>query len=234
MRSKPLDINQIQQQEKEIIAKTLVSGDSNVHSIVDNNSVLNSNKTLKLNVDSEMQKRLRAMKYVNSNTNQNVMSQILLPEEKLEQLKVKQEKEDMFFKTLNYANRLKEMKKKEILSKVIQDNNKNSLSLSLVMGQPFLSNFIIHNNTEHDELLHLIVSKTEDKKQDSESNNISTVSIINNAEEWKYLTEKHSMIKPNDYQSISPQNYLVIKPNESIPVLLKILSFDENLSNSNY
>jgi hypothetical protein len=240
--SKPLNVDKMIKQEQEVIAKNLMNSDMKDKKLgVDMNSLeLSNNKTLKLNVDSEMQKRLRAMKYASGGSSN--LSQMMFSDNKLSEMKVKQEMENQFYKTLNYANRLKEMKKKDILTKTIQDNNKNNLSVSLILGQPFFTNFVIHNNTEQDELLQLIVTRTSEENQEmkhkqqndkiKESND--SVSIINSPEEWKYLTENYGLIRPNDYQSISPQNYLVIKPNESIPVLVKLLSYDEKVSNASY
>lgn len=240
--SKPLNVDKMIKQEQEVIAKNLMNSDLKDKKLgVDMNSLeLSNNKTLKLNVDSEMQKRLRAMKYASGGSSN--LSQMMFSDNKLSEMKVKQEMENQFYKTLNYANRLKEMKKKDILTKTIQDNNKNSLSVSLILGQPFFTNFVIHNNTEQDELLQLIVTRTGEENEEMKSKlqndkikqSNDSISIINSPQEWKYLTENYGLIRPNDYQSISPQNYLVVKPNESIPVLVKLLSYDEKTSNANY
>jgi hypothetical protein len=235
--SRPLDLDAIIRHEKESLAKTMMSKEGDQKKISDTNNTqdlksLNQTKvSMKLDVDQDMQKRLRAMKYAGkpSDINHGAFTQ------NLQELKNKQDKENEFFKTLNYAHRLKEIKKKEIISKTIQDSNKISLNLSLIMGQPFLTNFVIHNNYEHDELLHLVVTKNEKEAEKGKlQKQDSTITIVNSPEEWKSLTEKNFLVRPNDYSCISPQNYLVIRPNESIPLLLKILSYDENISNGEF
>jgi hypothetical protein len=247
--SKPLNVEKILQEDRETLAKALMTGTENTHKGLNIhndqtsqnlNSILdNDSSTIKLNVDPEMQKRLRAMKYINSDLQNSNKQPFVFAQEKLQELKVKQEKDNKFFKTLNYAQRIKEVKKKELLSKVIQDNHKNCLNISLIMGQPFYFNFVVYNNSENDELLHIIVtkSKEENNRDDDKNeigNNFEPVSIVNSPEEWRYITEKNEMVKPNDYECISAQNYLIVKPNESIPILVRTLSFDESISNSNY
>lgn len=167
------------------------------------------------------------MKYVSGAKSVDVQ------EDKLHELKTKQDKENDFFKKLNYANRLKEVKKPELINKTIQDSNKNALNISLVCGQTQFVNFIVHNNSENEELYRLIISKPGDENKKDHTQD-DTVQIINSPDDWKYYTESQKLIKPNDYSVVSSQNYVIIKPNESIPILLKLLSYDISMANSNY
>lgn len=216
-------------QEKEYIARSLINKNDDID-INNIHSLGLPNSTLKLNVDPETQKRLRAMKYVNNPRNMSMQN------DKLEQLKNKQEKEDEFFKTLNYANRIKELKKKELISKTLQESNKNSLSISLICGQPSFLNFIIHNNSEDEELIHINVSKasTKDKKENKPDEGDNTLTLISNPEDWRLITDSEKMVKPNDYNIITPQGYMILKPNESVPLLFKLLSYDDRSHNNSY
>lgn len=208
----PMDLDRLTEQEKEILAKEIVS----------NNDVKNidtKERVLKLNVNPEIQKRLRVMKYVKGNNNVNV------DEQKLTEIKKKIEKDSHFYHSLNQANKLKELKKTELISKVISDSNKSSLNVSLVSGQPHFINFVVFNDSTETELYQLSTSKGTD-------NNDDTIKIINNPDEWRMYTEKFKMVKPQDYKSISHQNHLIVKPNEAIPILIKVQSYNTNLANS--
>jgi hypothetical protein len=213
LKVKPMDLDRLTDQEKELLAKEIVGKN-------DIKAIEAKEKVLKLNVDPEIQKKLRVMKYVQGKKNVNI------DEHKMEELQKKMEKESQFFFSLNQANKLKELKKNELISKVITDSNKSSLNISLVCGQPHFVNFVIFNDSFETELLQLSTSKGIDQNDD-------TVRIISNPDEWKLYTEKYKMIKPNDYKSISNQNHLIVKPNEAIPILIKVQSYNTNISNSN-
>jgi len=227
VKSNAIDIQKISQEEKEYIAKTILSKQNEKNSSNEEVKAVNS---FALKIDKDTEKKIRVMKYANQSIGKNLS----FPEEKLQQYQLKQEKEMEFYKTLNYVNRIKEFKRNEVLTKTIQEYNKNSLNISLILGQPFYNNFVIHNPTEEDELLHLVITKAGDEKNPGDnSTSDHSVRIVSRPEEWRYVTEKYKLIRPNDYQSIS-QNYLIVKSNESIPILIKILSFDEKTANSNY
>lgn len=209
LKVKPMDLDRLTEHEKEVLAKEIVKQN-------DVKEIDNKEKVLKLNVDPDIQKKLRVMKYVQGKKNVNV------DEHKMQELQRKMEKETQFYHSLNQANKLKEMKKNELISKVISDSNKSSLNISLICGQPHFINFVIYNESFETELFQLSTSKADE----------DTVKIINNPDEWRLYTEKYKMIKPTDYKCISNQNHLIVKPNEAIPILIKVQSHNTNLANS--
>ena len=196
-------------------------------------------KTMRLNVDPLTQKKLRAMKYVNNSHS------IQMETSRIDEIKRKQDIEGKFYKTLTYVQKAKDLKKSEILGKLITDNSKNNLSLSLIAGKPHYVYFLVHNSFTEEEILQLIVTKPELQEENKSNSNIikkdqkakdsqTQIRVINDPAEWKYVCESESLTRPQDYNLITAQNYVLVKPDEVIPILIKITSFDTNMSNGNY
>jgi hypothetical protein len=209
LKVKPMELDRLTEQEKEMLSKEIITRN-------DLKETDTKEKVLKLNVDPDILKKLRVMKYVRGKKNVNV------DEHKMQELQRKMEKETQFYHSLNQANEIKELKKNELISKVISDSNKSSLNISLVCGQPHFVNFVVFNETLKKELFQLSTSKADEE----------TVKIINNPDEWKMYTETYKMIKPTDYKYVSNQNHLIVKPNEAIHILIKVQSHNSNLTNS--
>jgi len=253
VKTSQIKLDKLSEINKENFAKAIIEKEENSSA----NNLLNNNKHsienqevlikgLKLNLDPETQKRLRALKYSSKPTDgENINS--ILKLNKLEELKTKQIKENEFIKSLTYVNKLKEQNKKDIIEKTIQENNKNVVSLDLIAGQNHYFNFIINNMENLDELVQVVITHQNkplegekvDKNFIPEDNNEklnteNVVSLVIDPEEWRNYVETNKLYKPDDYSIISPQNFLIMRPRESVPLLLKIKSFDLNLKNATY
>jgi hypothetical protein len=248
-----IKLDKLTEINKENLAKAIIekAENSTANNMLNNNnnSIENQEvliKGLKLNLDPETQKRLRALKYSSKPTDGNNINSILQLN-KLEELKTKQIHENEFIKSLTYVNKLKEQNKKGIIEKTIQENNKNIVTLDIIAGQNNYFNFIINNMENIDELVQVVISKQnkplEGEKVDKnfiKEENIekidkeNVVSLVNDPDEWKNYVETNKLYKPDDYSLISPQNFLIMKPRESVPLLLKIKSFDLNLKDATY
>jgi hypothetical protein len=215
-----MDLDSLTNQEKEILAQQILTHHEN-HQIENLDD-----KRLKLNVDPDTQKKLRVMKYIHGDG-----KKINIDDNKLKEISKKQERDSQFLYKLNQANKIKELKRNEIIQKSINETNKNQFNISLVCGQTTFLNMIVHNDSLDQDLLQVVISKPGEKKDDLQDN---TLQLVTSPDEWIYYTEKYKLIKPNDFKSVSSQNHLIIRPNESIPLLLKLLSFDTKVANSNY
>ena len=61
-----------------------------------------------------------------------------------------------FYDTLNYTNYIKNINKESLIAKTISENNKNIITIALIQGEPHYFNFILTNETNHQELYHII------------------------------------------------------------------------------
>ena len=180
--------------------------------------------TIRLNIDNETQKRLRAMKYARNPEN------IKINPTKIEEMKKKQEHVGEFYKNLNTIQKIREFKKEEILSKTVNENTRNSLTLSLVVGKPHIFSLLVNNPYDHEQLFQIIIG--EKSMNDEKSNHL--IRVVADSEEWSYYCEQFSYIKPKDYNIISSKNVFLIQSGETIPIMFKLLTYDISLSNSNH
>lgn len=245
-----LDIDTLTIKEKEVIGMEIINKNSSaIENLKDKgreNEILN--KPIKLNVDLDTQKKLRVLKYSNlvnkSNKfdiriNENLNK---IEKERLYELKEKQEKEDKYFETLNKANKIKELKKERLIKQVIEENNKNQLSISLIAGKAHYFNYVIKNESDIEENFHLVISSNTNINTNnynmSMTINEETVSIIKDPHIWRHitLTERNYLLAPinNDYDCISENNFFILKPNEKIPLLIKLLSYDNLINNKSF
>ena len=118
-----------------------------------------------------------------------------------------------------------EKKEKKIKNKIIDFNNKNNLlTLSLIQGEPHYFNYIIHNNSEREQKLNVVISTDENKYSNNNKNDI-IISLITNSEEYKYITNLKNLNIPNNYNSISENGYFILGAHKTIPLLFKCLSY---------
>ncbi len=244
-----LKLDKLSEINKENLTKVIMQREENkdINEILKNN---NNNdiekqevllKGLKLNLDPETQKRLRALKYTSKGQNEGGNPLSVLKLNKLEELKTKQIKENDFIKSMTFINKLRENNKKDIIEKTVEENNKNKVTIDLIAGQNHYFNFVITNLENYEELCQIIITKqsntnfiNEKEKENNSTEKEKIVNLINNPEEWKSIVEENKLIKTEDYNLISAQNFLIIRPMESIPLLLKIRSFDLNLKDETY
>ena len=103
------------------------------------------------------------------------------------------------------------------------------------MGQPHLFNYIVTNDSTIEELYHIVISSSNERDQEIPADQSDkTVSIINTPEEWAKVVELNNLATPNDYNSISQDNYFVAKPNESVPLAIKLLTYQKLKENTTY
>jgi len=180
--------------------------------------------TIRLNIDNETQKRLRAMKYARNPDG------IKINPTKIEEIKKKQENGGDFFKTLNNIQKIREFKKEEILSKALNENTRNTLTLSLVLGKPHIFSLLVYNPYEHEQLFQIIIGE---KSGGSEINS-NFIRVVADSEEWAYYCDYYGYIRPKDFNIISSKNVFVIQSGETIPIMFKLLTYDPVLSNSSH
>ena len=115
-------------------------------------------------------------------------------------------------------------------NKIIQtikeyNNNLNNLTISLIQGEPHYFNFIINNNSNNEQQYYIKICSDSNKYQINNEKEEKILSFISNAEEWEYITIIKNLKIPHNYHSISEKGYFILKPNQSLPVLFKVLSY---------
>lgn len=239
---KPMNIENLSRQEKEVIGAELLNkagfADSTAQAL---------SKPIKLNVDPETQKKLRVLKYSNLMNKQDkgiskpVEIGTKINQERLDEMRSKQEKEDKYFSNLDLACKLKEMKKNVTIKNTIEENNKSHLSVSLIAGRQHYFNYIIKNESTHEEIFHVIVSNPVEQSKKTNFTSIASencVSVVTDPVVWKKVieNEKHNLSAPanSNFDALSSECYFVLKPEEKMPILIKMLSYDQSVSNKNY
>ena len=167
-----------------------------------------------------------------NNTNYQFGTKIQLEEKKLNELKQKQANDEQFIDTLKACEQYRDFNRAEILSKVSQDNHKNVYNISLILGQPIYFNYSVFNDSSIEELCHISIEKINNKKDNKRTNKI--VQVLSTPLEWRAIVEKEKLKRPNNYEVISDQLDMIIKPGETIPLVIKLLSFIENREEENY
>ena len=253
-----MDVNKIISQNKNLYNYTITNlkNDSNKNNINDNNfpNEMNLTHSKELRIEEDLEKKLRVMKYFSSKTNMadtntNLMNNknyflggnINSNEKRLKELRQKQINNENFLNTLKTCEQIRNFNRKDILSKVSQESHKNSYNISLILGQPTFFNYSIINDSENQELFHVVIEKIEnnnnpisDKFMNNKNNKNNIVSVITSSEEWRKIVKKEKMIEPNNYNVISDDLYIGIKPGETIPLIIKLLSFIENQEEEKY
>lgn len=239
---RPMNIDSLTKEEKEIIGNDLlIKNNIKTNTNYSNNSIMQ--KPIKLNADPQTQKRLRVLKYSNLvNKNDKYSIKDPFDNQQLQELKTKQEKEDKYFNSLDLANKIKEIKKKQVIQQTLELNSKNALNISLVSGQPHFFNYVIKNDSNKEESFHIIVSKPVEpentKTNFTKVSSEDSVKVINDPSTWAQIVEqeKHTLVPPknNEYDCISEDLYFCLKPEEKVPLLVKLLSFDTSTSNKHF
>ena len=216
----------------------------------------NNEQSMKFKTDLEMKKKIQVTRFFNATgmgsgkkyNNTNGMS---LEELKLKELKQKQ----MLNEKLQQTQTIREQMKPNILSRVQQDVFKNEFEISLIQGQPLYLNYTIFNDSDSEELFHIVIDRVNNINDmnnntlyDKFSINTSTnfnqtkelykegnvVSIVNNPEEWARIVNIERLETPNDYNIFSEDLYFSIQQNERLPILIKLFSFRENSKEDDY
>ena len=250
VKAEQIDINKLTSQNKTLYNLTMNSLKNQNNNNQDNNSIkdTNQNRLRKLRIEPEIEKKIRVMRYFNmknnnminnkmSNTNYSLGNKIQQEEKKLNDLKQKQASDEQFFNTLKTCEQIREFNRTEILSKVSQESHKNTYNITLISGQPVYFNYSVFNDSSLDELCHISIDKVTYNKKDNNNFNIKKnkiVDVISTPIEWRTIVEKEKLKKPNSYEAISDQLDMIIKPGETIPLVIKLLSYIENREEENY
>ena len=250
VKAEQIDINKLTSQNKTLYNLTMNSLKNQNNNNQDNNLIkdTNQNRLRKLRIEPEIEKKIRVMRYFNmknnnminnkmSNTNYSLGNKIQQEEKKLNDLKQKQASDEQFFNTLKTCEQIRDFNRTEILSKVSQDSHKNTYNITLISGQPVYFNYSVFNDSSLDELCHISIDKVTHNKKDNNNFNIKKnkiVDVISTPIEWRTIVEKEKLKKPNSYESISDQLDMIIKPGETIPLVIKLLSYIENREEENY
>ena len=239
-----MDINKLKTQNKNLYNLTMNSlknqNNNQDNTILENE--MNKSRQRKLRIEPELEKRIRVMRYFSNknnletdnknNTNYQFGTKIQLEEKKLNELKQKQANDEQFIDTLKACEQYRDFNRAEILSKVSQDNHKNVYNISLILGQPIYFNYSVFNDSSIEELCHISIEKISNKKDNKRTNKI--VQVLSTPLEWRAIVEKEKLKRPNNYEVISDQLDMIIKPGETIPLVIKLLSFIENREEENY
>ena len=244
-----MDLNKITQ-DKNFYNLTM-NGFKNKNNEKDANLIneMNRSHQRKLRIEPEIEKKIRVMRYFNnknnlcsnlnnnlSNTNYSKGTKIQLEEKKLNEIKQKQANEDQFINTLKTCEQFRDYTRSEVLSKVSQENHKNVYNITLISGQPIYFNYSVFNDSSIEELCHITIEKINKNKNENNKNikKEKIVQILSTPLEWRTIVEKEKLKRPNNYEIISDNLDMIIKPGETIPLVVKLLSFIENREEESY
>ena len=251
IKAEQMDINKLTAQNKNLYNLALNSL-KNPNNNQDANLIneMNKNRQRKLRIEPELEKKIRVMRYFSNknnletnninnmgNTNYSLSSKVQLEEKKLNELKQKQTNDDQFLHTLKTCEQIRDYNRTEVLSKVSQENHKNVYSISLILGQPLYFNYSVFNDSSIEEQCHITIDKIKNKNKDNIDANAKKnqiVNVLSTPIEWRTIVEKEKLKRPNSYEAISEQLDLILKPGETIPLVIKLLSFVENKTEENY
>ena len=248
-----MDINKLMAQNKNLYNYTMNSlknQNLNIQNDKDMNLTgeINQHRQRKLRVDPEIEKKMRVYRYFNNkqnlgNNNTNNMNNTNYSMENLQkderilrERKQKQYNDEQFINTLKTCEQIRDFNRSEVLSKVSQESHKNEYNISLIQGQPIYFNYSIYNESNFEELCHININKISNNNKNIFNNGVKNkiVEVVRVPKEWRTIVEKEKLKKPNSYDVLSDDLDLIIKPGETIPLLIKLLSFTENREEENY
>ena len=259
-----MNFNQLTQIEKDLYTQKILefkSKNNLTGDLADNNSTLlqNSlnNKTNSYFLDQNLEKRIRVMRFLDNHTDdgKNIIEKKNINPDDLSYINQKALKgnikrlrdEQNYYDTLNYTNYIKNINKDSLIDKTIAENNKNILTIALIQGEPHYFNFILTNETSHQELFHIVISKNIDQKGkdindnthpyldtnsgDKNENSLNfrdnIVRLVTDPKEYEYITILKGLKIPNghNYSRISKDGHVIVEPHQSIPLLFKCISY---------
>ena len=259
-----MNFNQLTQIEKDLYTQKILefkNKNNLTGDLADNNSTLlqNSlnNKTNSYFLDQNLEKRIRVMRFLDNHTDdgKNIIEKKNINPDDLSYINQKALKgnikrlrdEQNYYDTFNYTNYIKNINKDSLIDKTIAENNKNILTIALIQGEPHYFNFILTNETSHQELFHIVISKNIDQKGkdindnthpyldtnsgDKNENSLNfrdnIVRLVTDPKEYEYITILKGLKIPNghNYSRISKDGHVIVEPHQSIPLLFKCISF---------
>ena len=259
-----MNFNQLTQIEKDLYTQKILefkNKNNLTGDLADNNSTLlqNSlnNKTNSYFLDQNLEKRIRVMRFLDNHTDdgKNIIEKKNINPDDLSYINQKALKgnikrlrdEQNYYDTLNYTNYIKNINKDSLIDKTIAENNKNILTIALIQGEPHYFNFILTNETSHQELFHIVISKnieqkgkdfndnthpyldtnSGDKNENSLNFRDNIVRLVTDPKEYEYITILKGLKIPNghNYSRISKDGHVIVEPHQSIPLLFKCISY---------
>ena len=261
----PMDYGKLTQIEKDLYSQKIlefknknnltgVINDNNNGTFLKNTNTMN-NKSGGTFLDQNLEKRVRVLRFLDTHTdngktitlNKNIQdNDLTYSNEDLLKNKSQINNDRNFYETLNYTNYIRNLNKETLIEKTIAENNKNILTIALIQGEPHFFNFILSNETSHQELYHIIISKNNENelKEEKENKNQhpfydenkneksinfkdNIVSLVTDSKEYEYITILKGLKIPNgqDYNCISKDGHVIVEPHHSIPLLFKCISY---------
>ena len=231
------NLNNSKKKKKVLASKINLKNYKNINDISKEDD--QGEKLMKFKTDLEIKKQIQVTRFL-STMEGNKFNQNMINELKLKEMKQKQLLEEQ----LTQTKIIRAEMKPGILSKVTHEVYKSEFNISLIQGQPLYFNYNIFNDSDKEELYNIIIDKVNKPKEESNKENAqekkeivnegNTVSVVNIPEEWARIVSFEKLDIPKDYNIFSNDLFFSMKPNEHIPILIKLLSYWENFGDEEY
>ena len=238
VKANQMDITKLMSQNKNLFNKNGANlDDPNNPNNEINNNLLSEAGHRKLRIEPELEKKIRVMRYFNNKNNMgnnnkySLGGNIIEEEKKLNELRQRQANENQFLNALNTCRDIRNSNRNHLLSIVLQEKHKNIYNISLILGQPVYFNYCVFNDSEVDDLYQIKIEKI---NKNNNNGTFQIVKVLSVPEEWSTIVKTENLIEPKSYNVISDQLYMQIKAGETIPLVLKLLSYTETKEEENY
>ena len=229
--------DKLRKKKKVVASKMNLNNYKNFPEYAKNNEEDNEN-LLKFKIDMETKKKIQVTRFMNTMVEGDKYNQDMINQIKLKEMNNKKILEDQIFQT----KAIRAQMKPEILSKVTHDVFKSEFNISLIQGQPLYFNYDIFNDSNNEELFNIVINKVNKIKDNNEidkgEKELFTegkiVSVVNVPEEWARIVNSERLEQPNDYNIFSNDLYFALRPNEHLPILIRLLSYRENFEEEEY
>ena len=229
--------NNLKKKKKVFASKINLNNYKNLSDISKNTE--DQENYMKFNTDMEIKKKIQVTRFLNTMGEGNKYNQNMINDIKLREMKHKQILDQQLAQTKIIRSEMKPA----ILSKVTHDIYKSEFNISLIQGQPLYFNYKIFNDSDKEELFHIVIDRVSNEK-DEEGNQINkdkkelltegkTVSVVNVPEEWARIVSSEKL-ESTDYSIFSDDLYFSMQPNENIPILIRLLSYRESFKANEY
>lgn len=116
-------------------------------------------------------------------------------------------------KEMNHIGMVRENRKPMVIKQALREYLSNAQKLFVRPGQALTFQFSLHNPHGHEECFTLAL-------------NDADLSIIKSPIEWQWWVTHLNYDKPLDYDSLTEDNSVVLRPGETIPLIFKYFSWD--------
>ena len=98
----------------------------------------------------------------------------------------------------------------------------------MIQVEPYYFNYIIYNNSNIEQLFHIVIY-TDDNKYSNNNKNDIIINFVSNSEEYEYITILNKLVMiPSNYNSASENENFILGAQKSIPLLFNCLSYNYN------